>query len=268
MIDVDGQTIGYERRGAGEGPLVVINGFAATRADWDPGFIEALAAGHDLILIDNRGVGESAGGSRDFTVEAMAGDVIRLLDALEVGRANVLGWSMGGFVALELARSQPERVGALTLLATTAGGEQFVPPSQQSHDRLRDLSGSPREQATRLISLLFATDRAAEIDAQFGEIVAAARAALDRDVLLRQIEILDQWERAGFGVSLSDIAHPTLVAAGVEDIVFPIENSERLAAAIPSAWLAPFLSAGHGLMADHPQSLAELITAFTRASSV
>jgi pimeloyl-ACP methyl ester carboxylesterase len=127
--------------------------------------------------------------------------------------------------------------------------------------RLRDVSGTPREQASRLIALLFPPERAAAVDAEFGEIVAAARSQLSPDLLGRQWEALEGWEQR----DASDVARiscPALVATGEEDAVFPPPNASALANAIPSAWLASFPNCGHGFMADHPETLAALIRTF------
>jgi pimeloyl-ACP methyl ester carboxylesterase len=129
-------------------------------------------------------------------------------------------------------------------------------------DRLRDLSGTPREQASELISLLFPRERAVQVDAEFGELVAAARAAFPVEVASAQWRAMEAWEAAGAGEGLGEISCPTLVATGDEDIVIPPTNALALATVIPGAWLARFPCSGHAFMADHPRSLARLITAF------
>ncbi len=117
-------------------------------------------------------------------------------------------------------------------------GESSTPSADpKTRERLRDVSGTPREQASRLISLLFLAERAAAIDAEFGEVVAAARAKLSPDLLGRQWEALEGWE----GREASDVARisaPALVATGEEDVVFPAANATALANTIPGAWLA------------------------------
>src|SRR5439155_21607398 len=112
---VNGRTLGFERQGSGP-PVVMLNGFAATRADWDPTFLARLDERHELVLLDNRGVGESPPDGEPFTVEDLASDVAGMLDALELDRPAILGWSMGGFVGQALAADEPDRVGRLILL--------------------------------------------------------------------------------------------------------------------------------------------------------
>ena len=166
-------------RAFGDGPpLLLINGYAATGADWDPAFLGALAADHRVICPDNVGLGASALADDDTVggVEGMAADMVALLDALAIERVALVGWSMGGFVAQSLVRAVPGRVTSVGLISTHTGGPDCVNGSPEVARELVDHSGTPREQARRLISLLFPPDRVAEADERFGEIVAAARA--------------------------------------------------------------------------------------------
>jgi pimeloyl-ACP methyl ester carboxylesterase len=253
--------LAYRRTGTGS-PLVVVNGFAATKDDWDPVFLDALARERTLVLPDNRGMGDSRDDGRPFTINDLAEDVADIMDTLGLERAPVLGWSMGGYVALALAIAHPARVERLVLLSTGGGGRLSAPADEDVSSRLRDLSGTPREQASRLISLLFLPERAAEIDADFGEVVAAARARLPHDVVKRQWTAMEGWKERGTADDVGRISCPALVATGEDDVVVPPANSIALANAIPGSWLARFPRSGHGFMADHPQSLARLIGAF------
>jgi pimeloyl-ACP methyl ester carboxylesterase len=240
--------------------MLMVNGFAATRADWDPTFVAGLADGHEVVRLDNRGLGESTSDGRPFTVDDLANDVAETIEELELERPAVLGWSMGGFVAQTLAVRRPELIGALILLSTRAAGEPAARADPEVGERLLDFSGTPREQASRLISLLFPPERAREIDEQFGDIVAQARAALPPETVERQKEILASWSE--HGPRLADIKCPALVATGTEDVVVRAANSLALATGIDGAWLARFPHSGHGFMADHPERLAALIGTF------
>src|SRR6266487_1324344 len=109
--------IAYRRLGSGR-PLIVLNGLAATSADWDPSFIDRLASGNEIILLDNRGIGASTDDGAPFDIAKLAGDTVRVIEALEFERASVLGWSMGGFIAQTLAVNDPARVRKLILLSS------------------------------------------------------------------------------------------------------------------------------------------------------
>jgi pimeloyl-ACP methyl ester carboxylesterase len=256
-------TLAYERTGTGE-TIVVLNGFGGTRADWDPAFLAALAEGHELVLVDNRGMGESGGGGEPFTVEDMAADTIDLVESLGLERPCLLGWSMGGMIAMAVALERPGLAGSLVLLSTQSGaGMRPIPPGAGA--RLRDLSGTPEERARRLLSLLFTPERAKEVEAVALDFVAAAGAALDRGVVERQWEAMEAWDAGGVTGRLGEIDCPTLVATGTEDQICPAENAAALAAALPGSWLARFPGTGHAFMADRPIALCGLIAAFLAA---
>src|SRR5215468_753515 len=102
MIAVDGARIVYRRIGTGR-PLVVLNGFGATSADWDPSFVDRLASSNELILLNNRGIGVSTDDGLSFDIAKLADDTSHVIETLGLKRANVTGWSMGGFVAQALA---------------------------------------------------------------------------------------------------------------------------------------------------------------------
>ena len=185
-IEVGGRRLAWTA--VGEGPaLLLVNGYAATAADWDPTFMAELGRSFRVICPDNRGVGASEPGDLgELTIDALAADLEALLDALELERAAVAGWSMGGFAAQRLTLGAPERVAALALLSTDPGGPSAALADLDVWNRLIDHSGTPREQATRMISLLFPPALAREIDEQFGQIVADARASLSKQTLEAQ----------------------------------------------------------------------------------
>lgn len=153
-LQVDGAQIAYRRIGNGR-PLVVLNGFAATSADWDPSFIDRMASSNQLILLDNRGIGHSTNNGRPFDIAQLADDVQRVVEAFGIKRAGVLGWSMGGFIAQTLALQRPGLINKLILLSTAPGGPDADRASTEVWSQLIDVSGTPHEQARRLLSLLF-----------------------------------------------------------------------------------------------------------------
>jgi pimeloyl-ACP methyl ester carboxylesterase len=260
-LKVDGLQIAYRRIGNGR-PLIVLNGFAARGTDWDPSFIYGLASSNQLILVDNRGIGRSTDNKQSFDIAELADDAARVIDMLSIERVNVLGWSMGGFIAQTLALQHPDRINKLILLSTDPGGSDADLASPDVWSQLIDMSGTPHEQARRLLSLLFPSDVAESIYRQFGDIVAAARAELSPDLVNRQVAAMEAWHRAGIGNRLREINVPVLVATGTADIVIPPSNALRLVNAIPGAWLAQFDGGGHAFMAQHAGPLADLINTF------
>ena len=176
-------------------PLLLVNGYAATGADWDPTFLAELGRAHQVICPDNRGLGGPPLGDGELTIDLMASDLEAFLDGRGIERLPVVGWSMGGFIAQRLAERSPGRVAALALIATDPGGPAAVEAAPEIWSRLVDHSGTPREQATRLLALLFPPPLAAEIDRQFGDAVAAARARLPGAVLSAQEAAMEAWHR-------------------------------------------------------------------------
>jgi pimeloyl-ACP methyl ester carboxylesterase len=260
-MQIDGRRLAWSRLGHGP-PLVLVNGYAASSADWDPAFTAALAQTFTLICPDNRGAGDSELGDPDaLTVDAMADDLEALLDELRLDRPALAGWSMGGYVVQRLSLRSPRRASAIALLATGPGGGAGVPAEPHVWERLTDHSGSSREQATRLIALLFPPDVAAEIDAQFGEIVASARAAFSPLTLAAQERVLAAW-RDEPQPTPGEHAPPALVIAGELDVIAPPGNADALAALWPETSVERIAGGGHAFMAQEPERVARLISAF------
>lgn len=215
-----------------------------------------------LILVDNSGIGSSTDDGGPFGIGQLADDAARVIEMLDVERSSVLGWSMGGFIAQRLALQHPDRINKLILLSTDPGGANADLASADVWSKLIDMSGTPHEQARRLLSLVFPRAIAESIYREFGDIVAAARAQLSTDLVNRQVAAMDAWHRTGIGNRLREINVPVLVATGTADIVIPPSNALRLVNAIPGAWLAQFNGGGHAFMYQYPRPLADLINTF------
>ena len=266
-VEVDGAEIAYRRVGKGR-PLLVLNGFAATDSDWEPSFIDRLASSNELILLNNRGIGGSTDNGQSFDIAKLAADAARVIQVLDIERASVMGWSMGGFIAQAFAVTYTDRVDKLVLLSTDPGGNEADLASPDVWSKLLDTSGTPDEQARRLLFLLFPTDVAESFYRKFGGIVAAARAQLSGGLLNRQATAMAAWHRYGIGRQLQKIRVPVLIATGTEDIVIPASNALRLANTIPGAWLAQFPHGGHAFIAQYPRALADLINSFLMIGQV
>jgi pimeloyl-ACP methyl ester carboxylesterase len=260
-IELAGRKFAWRSLGAGP-PLLLVNGYGGSSADWDPAFLAALAGSYELICPDNRGMGNSElGSAAELSVDAMAGDLEGLLDDLGIERTALVGWSMGGFVAQRLALRAPQRVSAMVLLASAPGGPTALSAEPQTWAMLIDHTGTPREQATRLISLLFPPDVAPGIDEQFGDVVAAARATLSQPALEAQERVLLAWHDEAPQLPGSD-APPVLAICGNDDVVIPPQNSELLATFWPGARSECIAGGGHAFMAQQPERVAALIAGF------
>jgi pimeloyl-ACP methyl ester carboxylesterase len=260
-IQLEGRRLTWRSRGSGP-PLLLVNGYAATGADWDPAFLGALAGAHTVLCPDSRGMGGSDLGEEELSIDGMAADLAALLDALGVGSLPVVGWSMGGFVVQRLAETAPDRVTSLALLSTDPGGSEAIPAAEEAWARLVDRSGPPREQASRLISLLFPAGVAEDVDRRFGGLVAEARATLSGASLEAQERAMVAWHRTERGALSAP--PPTVVVHGGADAVIPAANAALLA----SRWSARSQildDCAHAVMAQRPDAVAETILAISNA---
>ena len=161
----------------------------------NPSFIDRLASSNKLVLVNNRGIGGSMDDGGSFDITKLAEGTVCVIETLGIECANVMGWSMGGFILQALALKHPNRVDKLVLLSTDPAGIEIDLASPAVWSELIDISGTPNEQARRLLFLLFPKDVAESFYRQFGDIVAAARAQLSIDLLKRQAAAIDAWYR-------------------------------------------------------------------------
>lgn len=262
VLELAGRRLAWQARGQGI-PLLLLNGYAATAQDWDPGFLTALGQRFRLLCPDARGMGNSTFGDphEPLSIATMANDARAVLDAIGVDSAVVAGWSMGGFVAQALACETPERVDALVLLGTDSGGPEATRAAPEVWAQLLDGSGTPREQASRLIALLFPPPVASEIDAAFGDVVAQARARLSPTARRAQEAAIEAWY-AETPLERGLAAPPVLVACGADDVVIPPVNLDVLAARWPESRTERFAACGHAFMAQEPEQVARLVGDF------
>lgn len=253
--------LSYERAGSGP-PLLLIMGMSGTALSWGEPFLDTLRQDFETIVYDHRGIGKSSRMEEPFTIVQLAGDAAGLLDALELDTVHVLGISMGGMVAQELALAQPERVRTLTLGCTYCGGEGSSLTSPEVAQRLAEgrMSGD-RERAIRAtweanVSPGFAAD--ADAYAAFHARALERRVALP--VIVAQLQAIaahDTYAR------LPGLALPTLVVHGTEDQIIPVNNGRLIAGRIPGARLEIFDGVGHLFFLERPERSAELIRAHT-----
>jgi 3-oxoadipate enol-lactonase len=247
----------YERAGEGE-PLLAVQGMSGTHLAWGDPFRALLEASFDTIVFDNRGVGRSGPAEEPFTIAAMATDALELLDALEVERAHVLGISMGGMIAQELALAAPERVRSLTLGCTYCGGPgaQLMDPADFQL-LAAALDSGDRERVYRAgWEINLSPDFRAEESryAEFHEM--AATLPVPRKTLELQLGAIFGHDTSS---RLPDLAPPTLLLHGTDDLVLPIVNSRQIASLIPGSTLEIFDRTGHLFWWEHPERSAKLL---------
>jgi pimeloyl-ACP methyl ester carboxylesterase len=247
--------VGYREVGRGS-PLLLVTGFSASMDDWAPAFVDALASEHRVIVFDNSGVGQTAPTSSALTIKAMANQTSALITALGLGRTAVLGWSMGGMIAQELAVTHPSQVSRLILAATQAGTGTALPvPSAAAADAA---STNP----AKVLGVLFPADQVIAEQAYVKGILSyPGYYAAPPSVKTAQSRAIQQWlDGADPGGALVEhLQIPTLVADGTEDTLDPVANDTLLHRIIPDAQLVLYQGAGHGfLFQDAPLFVARV----------
>ncbi|MGZ6642262.1 MAG: alpha/beta fold hydrolase [Solirubrobacteraceae bacterium] len=247
------------RRGEGE-PLLLIQGMGGTHLSWGDEFLDALGEDLDVIGYDHRNTGRSGRDEDELRTEVMADDAAGLLDALELDSAHVLGISMGGMVAQELALRHPSRVRTLTLGCTWSGGPGVQRPDPELwRDLFEAQQSGDRERALRAT---FEMNLSAEWTAAEGAYEAFRSMVLALPVapavIARQLQAVLAFDASA---RLGEIEAPTLVVHGTEDRVVPPANGEQLAGAIGGARLEWLHGAGHMFWWEQPERSAELLRA-------
>jgi 3-oxoadipate enol-lactonase len=251
----------YEVHGPeGAKPLLLIAGLGHSSKLWFRQVPE-FSKHFETIIFDNRGVGQSDKPDEPYSVAGMAADVIGLLDHLGIEQAHVLGASMGGYVAQEIAIEHPERVKRLVLLCTHYGGPEYLELTGDLWKEILDVAGlSPEEIYRRGIKYSTTPEFFKNNEEMVKKLVrmrledpqpayafqrqfAAAAAFYSKDRLQR-------------------IQAPTLVLAGREDQIVPLELAERLTEAIPNAQLKVIDHAAHLLFIERPEEVNRAIIQF------
>jgi 3-oxoadipate enol-lactonase len=252
----EGVRIAYETRG--EGPsLVLVHGLGYGRWGWEP-VLDALAERFSVVCMDNRGVGASDAPPGPYTAGAMARDVAAVMEDAGLERAHVLGTSLGGMVAQELALARPELVDRLVLVCTTPGGPEAYPLPERTLVLFANAATLPREEALRLF-----------VENALGE--DPEPRLVERILAHRRVEpqTLEAWQAqaaagAGFDAweRVPSIQAPTLVVHGTADHVVDVRNAELLARLLPDARVELLEGAGHLLFWEQPDEFVRLVTRF------
>jgi len=248
-VSVNGAVIDYQDLGGKGRPLLLITGYAVTMEMWDQEFVKNLAARHRVILMDNRGMGEHPSPPGPMNLQQLAADAAGLLDSLGIRKADVLGWSMGGMTAQELALRRPELVNALVLYATASDGSSVIP----AIDRMAAMNPE------QLRAAMFPAGFAAARPDVFNRLPARPRPP-DMLVIARQYDALREWH---VGTErLDSLRMPVLLLSGGQDWVCPPEESRRIADSVSGARLVLVPGGGHWMMHQQPEKLAKLVDEF------
>lgn len=250
--------LSFERSGSGP-PLLLIMGLSGTASHWGEPFLQLLRENFEVIVYDHRGVGDSSRVDGPFTIADLAADAANLLDMLEIDSAEVLGISMGGMIAQELALAHPEMIKTLALGCTYCGGEGSLLTSEAVLQTLTEamLSGD-RERALRTaweanVSEQTAHDR--ELYERFRLVGMEHAVALE--VIMSQMQAIATHDTS---TRLSSLRMPTLIIHGTADQMLPVANAHVIHGHLPDAKLEILDGVGHLFFWEQPQRAAELLS--------
>lgn len=248
----DGAKIAYGSTSSGS-TVLLIQGLAYPAASWFRQ-IPALASRHRVLTPDNRGAGDTGDVTgAPYTVEMMAADCLAVLDDAGVERAHVVGISMGGLMAQELALSHPERLLSLTLMASHPGISAGIFPEEVFALLARRATLTPLEAREASIPFNYAPTTSREQIEQDWAVRLEGTASPEGYAAQGGTALWSGYDR------LPGITVPTQVMYGDKDRLCVPANSEKLAAAIPSARLVPVAGANHILTTDQPDIVNGLL---------
>jgi pimeloyl-ACP methyl ester carboxylesterase len=263
----------YRRFGEGPGlPLLCLQHFTGTLDNWDPAVTDPLASGREVILFESAGVGRSSGKVPE-TIEGMAAHALAFLDGLELRTCDVLGFSLGGMVAQQIAVDRPSVFRRLILVGTAPrGGEDIMRLEKSS---LAKYLGDPKLQGYAVLQKIFFAPTPSSQSAGEAFIRRLVQRTEDREpisgpeVAQAQMAAFREWEQVTgkrFAL-LKGIRQPTLVVNGVHDEMIPIRNSYWLSENLPNAVLLTYPDSGHGSLFQFHESFTRQAAAFLTSDS-
>lgn len=261
----------YAEFGEGKPEVILLTGLGGTMQNWvdNPGMVDAFKDSHRVVIMDNRGAGETSDGDVDYvTISTMAEDVIALMDYLEIEKPIILGGSMGGMIAQQIAVDHPDRVKKLILNATWPGGPNIVKPVQELWEYLTvpGMGGYDHLVETNPLRLVFSQKTLEEMDEDVLESIADTFFSVrttdlvgfrHQQVALRDFNVVDR---------LCEVQCPTLVAHGLYDCLIPCENAITIAKLIPDAEFLLLPNSSHASIEDS-ELFQEAVVRFVEGST-
>lgn len=249
----------YEIHGEGE-PLVLITGLSSDHKTWLP-FLPAFTNNYRVLIMDNRGIGDTEYPDAPFSVDDMAYDTANLMDTLEIENAHVIGHSLGGRIAQKLVLNYPEKVKSLILCATSA--------SQPKRSKLMLNTIANEVNNGMSIGALLKVMMAISFSEKSFENIDAINERIDLRVeglssdyaknFARQVQASADYDTRA---ELNQIEVPTMVLAAENDFIFPLEFVKELADGINGAKFTIINGARHSLILEKPQEFIKLALCF------
>jgi pimeloyl-ACP methyl ester carboxylesterase len=273
--DID---VAYKMFGKGD-PIILIPGASDGMDSWDPILMKTLSSNHTLIVFDPRGIANTTVGSKPYTPQQLANDAAGLLDALKIPKADVMGYSLGSYIAQQVTMIHPNKVNSLVLIASSCGGKDHTPKppefiklqSDIVNKGLNHIPTSHEEmQALNVASLGQAWIRLHPESSQIPENITSLqqlKPGLPPEIANDQNNLGKYWEDnpnwGGTCDELAKLAKPTLVITGTDDNMYqPYVNSLKIAEKIPGAWLVQIKNASHAVMNQYPAEVGKIMNTF------
>lgn len=273
FVTANGTEYAYRRFGRGSGrPLLLLQHFTGTLDNWDPAVTDPLATEREVILFESAGLGRSSG-TVPRTIAGMASHALAFLDGIGLKTCDVLGFSLGGMVAQQMALDRPDVFGRMILVGTAPrGGEDIMHLEKPS--LARHLS-DPQLRGYAVLQKIFFASTPSSQSAGAAFIERLMQRKEDREpvsgpqVAEAQIAAFREWERF-FGERFADLRSlrlPTLVINGVHDEMIPVANSYWLSSNLPNAVLLTYPDSGHGSLFQFHEPFTRQAAAFLASDS-
>lgn len=273
FLEASNETYAYRRFGSGPGrPLLCLQHFTGTLDNWDPAVTDPLASGREVILFESAGLGRSTGKVPD-TIAGMAKHAFAFLDGLELACCDVLGFSLGGMVAQQMAQDRPSIFRRMVLVGTAPrGGDDIMHLEKPS---LAKYLGDPKLQGYTVLQKIFFAPTESSQEAGAAFIERLTQRAEDRELISgaavaqAQMAAFRDWEQfvGQRFANLRSIPHPTLVVNGILDEMISVQNSYWLSANLPNAVLLTYPDSGHGSLFQFHESFTRQAAAFLASDS-
>jgi len=266
--DAPSARFGYRRLGvAGGVPLVLITRFRGTIDHWDPALLDVLARERDIVIVDYPGVSTSAG-STPATVRGLADSIAEFISALGLERTDLLGWSLGGYVAQDIALNHPNLVRRLVVAASGPGA---IPGTPSPPTRLWEAARRPVNDDDDFLFMFF-PDTPEGREAGLASLrrldtrLAASHADARPDAVAAQVTALAGWGK-GENTSwerLAELRLPVLVGAGAHDHMMHPFGAYSMAQRLPHAKVIIYTDSGHGFLFQHAGDFGDEVLRFLR----
>lgn len=252
-IEANGISFAYRRFGKPSAiPLVGFQHFTGTLDNWDPIILDGLAAEREIIIFDNAGVGNSSGETPD-NVLAMTNDAVNFIKALGISKIDVLGFSLGGFIAQYLGEQHPDLINKIIIVGAAPQGTKAL------HNFPELIGRAQQKEPMEIFLYIFFTSSQesrnkgkAALQRLYSRAEDRSKATTEQAVMA-QMKAITQWGTESPSINLKRIPHPVLIVQGSNDEMMDSDSSYTLFKELPNAILTYYPDAAHGSFYQYPE---------------